>query len=246
MKFIILTLFILSCADQSERQLQTRTDSTGVTTDSIQYQAVPRSIRIGNIRYDIYRLQEYEADIKKYATRNNLDWRLVVAMILKESGFDEDAVSRVGAKGLMQIMPETGAELGQKLRMEYLYERPDEHLNAGTYYLKQKIEMFDFVPIDTARIKIGIAAYNSGQGRLFDAIRIARYYYPDDPYNWDHISWALKRLNPRFYQMHLKVWPAGKPTYGYFKNAREPITYVNRIWEIYQQLKQFYPEPIQA
>ena len=51
---------------------------------------------------------DYQQDIVTYSKKNNVDPFLVAAIIKNESNFKHDAVSKVGAVGLMQIMPETG------------------------------------------------------------------------------------------------------------------------------------------
>src|SRR6266480_4837651 len=66
------------------------------------------------------------ADIK----RNNVDPDLVNSLILVESGFDPNAVSRKGARGLMQLMPQTAARMGVQNAMD-----PAANVEGGTRYL---------------------------------------------------------------------------------------------------------------
>ena len=58
------------------------------------------------------RISPYDKIVKRYARRWGFDWRLISAQIFVESGFREKARSRVGALGLMQIMPSTAKWLG--------------------------------------------------------------------------------------------------------------------------------------
>jgi soluble lytic murein transglycosylase-like protein len=79
-----------------------------------------------------------------------MDPALVKAVIAAESNFKANAVSRVGAVGLMQLMPATAAELGVYAPFE-----PGQNVNGGVRYLKKLLERFDV--LDHA-----LAAYNAG------------------------------------------------------------------------------------
>lgn len=78
------------------------------------------------------RTMGYDALIRENARRNGLDERFVKAVIAGESEFSKSATSRAGARGLMQLMPATAAELG--VSADALY-RPAANIRAGTDYL---------------------------------------------------------------------------------------------------------------
>ena len=61
---------------------------------------------------------DHQQDIVTYSKKNNVDPFLVAAIIKNESNFKHDAVSKVGAVGLMQIMPETGRWIAEQLGLE--------------------------------------------------------------------------------------------------------------------------------
>ena len=90
-----------------------------------------------------------------------MDPALVAAIIEVESHFDPHAVSRVGAVGLMQIMPSTGEWIADRLGVEPYVEDdlcdPAVNLRFGCYYLSYLASTFD----DLWQI---IAAYNAGEG----------------------------------------------------------------------------------
>jgi soluble lytic murein transglycosylase len=100
--------------------------------------------------------------IKQYSEEYCLDPALVCGVIYTESGFKEDATSRVGAKGLMQIMPQTGQEiadaLGEPFSEQNLY-LADVSIRYGCYYLRQQLDRFD------QNEAIALAAYNAGPHR---------------------------------------------------------------------------------
>lgn len=102
---------------------------------------------------------KYQEIILKYSSANGLDPYLVAALIYAESGFDSKAVSDVGARGLMQLMPETAREMAvqqgqEQLDLNLLFEA-DTNIRLGTGYLA--IMLFRFQNTEDA-----LAAYNAG------------------------------------------------------------------------------------
>ena len=95
---------------------------------------------------------------------------LLAAVIEQESGGNPNAVSKCGAKGLMQLMDATGKEWHGKLKIAEPYDpfNPEQNKRIGTGYLKYLITRFKDV-------KLGLAAYNCGPGRLEHAIGEAAY-----------------------------------------------------------------------
>ena len=105
----------------------------------------------------------YEDDIEKYAKRNGLDPNLVMALILQESYFDPKARSRVGATGLMQLMPPTARELARRLNIAFAdsrLENPAVNVELGTTHLKMLVNLFG------GNTYLAVASYNAGQGNV--------------------------------------------------------------------------------
>jgi soluble lytic murein transglycosylase len=106
----------------------------------------------------------YESEIAQAAARHDLDPYLVAAVVKAESNFRPEAVSRAGAVGLMQVMPETANWIAQREDWagpdEPRLEDPRENLELGTYYLAYLISMFD------ADVGTALAAYNAGHGAV--------------------------------------------------------------------------------
>ncbi len=100
------------------------------------------------------RLDYIEGYIEEAATKERLEPALLRAVIRVESNFNHKAISRVGAKGLMQIMPFTAAELGNKKALDH--RNPRANILAGSAYLRTMINQF------RGDLKKAIAAYNAG------------------------------------------------------------------------------------
>jgi soluble lytic murein transglycosylase len=105
----------------------------------------------------------YKADLDRFSKANSLDPFLVAALIRQESEFDARAVSRASARGLTQIMPETGRELSRRIHLApystaRLFE-PAVSLQLGTYYLKMVINQLN------GQSEAALAAYNAGLSR---------------------------------------------------------------------------------
>ncbi len=182
-----------------------------------------------------YSIKKYKPIIKKYAKRYGFDWRLIAAQIVQESGFREKARSRVGARGLMQIMPLTAREISRELDIEYIMRSPRENITAGIYHLNKQMAYFRDAKIDD-RTQLALASYNAGAGRVFDAQEISAYFR--QPTNqWPTVRPYLSLLKRSDWELHLQVWPDGKPRHGYFYGYNETINYVNHIWERYQLYK---------
>ncbi len=97
----------------------------------------------------------YDALILAKAREHNVDFALVKAVIQVESGFNPYAVSGRGAKGLMQVMPETGKRHG----VNDLYN-PEQNVEAGIRYLKFLSVMFN------NKNHLVLAAYNAGENAV--------------------------------------------------------------------------------
>ncbi len=91
----------------------------------------------------------------RYGRKYNVDAALVMAVIEAESSFRVDAVSRAGAQGLMQLMPETGKELGVADAF-----CPEQNIGGGVRYLEQLTRRFE------GDVRLALAAYNAGPGNV--------------------------------------------------------------------------------
>ena len=105
----------------------------------------------------------YEKEIKEYADKNTVDAPLVAAVIKNESHFVASAISKSGAVGLMQIMPETGVWIAEQMGWEdfkeNLLSEPSANIRLGCWYLSELKHEFK-------NEKAALAAYNAGRGHV--------------------------------------------------------------------------------
>jgi len=100
-------------------------------------------------------VQDFESIIQEAGQRYRVDPSLIRAVIQAESGGNPLAVSRAGARGLMQLMPETAAELGVTNPFD-----PTQNIMGGTSYLSRLLDRY------RGDVKLALAAYNWGMGNL--------------------------------------------------------------------------------
>ncbi|HZY09835.1 MAG TPA: transglycosylase SLT domain-containing protein [Bacteroidota bacterium] len=169
--------------------------------------------------------------IQTYAEQLNLDYRLILAIIKHESQFDASAVSYRGATGLMQLMPVTNLEIATKLEIDETLH-PESNLKMGMYYFAQLLQLFKASTLSD-RIRLSLAAYNAGPGRIYDAQEIAAFL-GEHPNRWSSIEKALPLLSKRYSSLHSMVWSAGKPRNGYFGSQRQTLSYVESVTQTYR------------
>ena len=123
-------------------------------------QRYPDETRLYQLRFPLH----HDATIRREAARNNLDPAWVAAEIRAESVFDPNARSSADARGLMQVLPGTGAAVAAKLGMpwkggESLYDA-DTNIALGSAYLRQLMDKYGGKPYQV------IAGYNAGPAPL--------------------------------------------------------------------------------
>ncbi len=179
-------------------------------------------------------VRSYGPVIKHFAQRYGLDWRLVLATMKQESQFAPRAKSHRGASGLMQIMPVTGEELARVLEVEDMTS-PHDNIRAGVYYLRRLYDLFPGAE-EGDRMKLALAAYNAGIGRIYDAQELAAYLH-QNPLAWESIKDALPLLARRHSSLHWSVWSQDRPRTGWFGNAGQTVKYVENVMNNYDEYR---------
>ena len=174
------------------------------------------------------KISHFDHLFKKYASEIDWDWRLIASLAYNESNFDSTAVSWVGARGLMQLMPRTARAMGVPEGKE---QNPEESVKAATKYLAQLSRSFSKVTDPDEKTKFVLGAYNAGIGHIFDAMALAEKY-GKDKYKWDDNveAYILLKSNEEYFND-----PVCKN--GYFR-GRETYNFVKDILgraEMYKQ-----------
>ncbi len=99
--------------------------------------------------------KKYDSTIRSIAKSYKLPHTLLHAVITAESSYNPDAISKAGAVGLMQLMPETAKQYGVKNR-----RNPRENIYGGTRYLRYLLKLFN------NNLVLALAAYNAGEGTV--------------------------------------------------------------------------------
>ena len=148
----VLLLLCISCPVHAGGGIYKYVDRNG----TIHFTNVPTNSRYKLISedpetYSTVESTRFDGLIKEISYRHEVKPALVKAVIKAESGFDPDAVSKKGAQGLMQLMPETSSDME-------VYDpfRPRDNINGGVKFLKRLMERFD------NDLHLTLAAYNAG------------------------------------------------------------------------------------
>jgi membrane-bound lytic murein transglycosylase F len=142
------------------------------------------------------KISVYDEIIKESAEELGWDWRLLAALVYKESGFDTTAVSYAGAEGLLQLMPVTLERFGVTNPND-----PVQSLKGGVKYL-QYLDKFwrERVPDTNERIRFILASYNIGQGHVEDAWRLTMKYGKNTQ-SWKDVAIFLNlKSDPEYYR----------------------------------------------
>ncbi len=165
-------------------------------------------------------LSPYDNLVKKYATKYDFDWRLIIAQMYQESRFNPQAKSWAGAQGLMQVMPRTAKEMGISN-----LKNPEAGIKAGIQYLDWARNRFEPELNVKDRMWFTLAAYNAGQGHVKDARRLAEKLGLN-PNRWfDNVEKAILLLSRKKYYNQAR--------HGYVR-GKEPVNYVREIHDRYR------------
>lgn len=149
----VVALLAAGASARADVRLSVRPDGKKVI-----YNVWSPSVRASNYSWlakQRNRRSPYDKVIERYADMYNVDPVLVHAVIQVESDFNPRCVSNKGARGLMQLIPETAHRYGVKDIFD-----PEDNIRGGVHYLADLLEMFGH---DMER---ALAAYNAGEGAV--------------------------------------------------------------------------------
>ncbi len=172
-------------------------------------------------------ISPYDMLFKKYAERIDWDWKLLVAQCHAESKFDSSAVSWAGARGVMQLMPRTGAAYGLT---KTTISNPKANIDAATQYLQMLNRKYRRIEDKEERIKFILASYNAGAGHITDAMALAEKY-GKNPHIWHgNVEDYMLLKSKKEYYTDPRV------RHGYFRGT-ETYRYVREVLEKYEKYR---------
>ena len=130
-------------------------------------------------RANPFNIQDIDEVVSAASTRNKIPANLIKSVISVESGFNPNAVSRKGAQGLMQLMPETALKIGVHNPFD-----PSENVEGGTRYLRDLLGLFH------NDVPKALAAYNAGPERVEQYQGVPPY-----PSTVAYVSRVIRNLN---------------------------------------------------
>lgn len=176
------------------------------------------------------RISPYDDIIRRNASTLGWDWRYLAAIIYQESHFRIDARSSRGALGLMQIIPDSADMYGS-----YDLLDPEQNIELGTRMLKKTAGYFKGVAANTDEcVKMTLAAYNAGPGRVFDCIELARSE-GISPSSWENLVSVIPMMRDS------SILDNPNIRCGVFQGY-ETIAYVRRVNSIYRRFCNICPE----
>jgi len=201
---LLLVAAAISAATPAAAQVYKRTARDGTTYftnipphPSLQRVALTQPASYETPREAAADYGTYSQEIAEAAARYAVPGRLIWAVIRAESGFDARAVSPRGARGLMQLMPETAVILGVRDPFN-----PRENIHAGARHLRGMIERF------RNDLPMALAAYNAGERPVASyrgippypetreyVARVLRYY--GAPLSWELQGSGIQQLVQR-------------------------------------------------
>lgn len=171
------------------------------------YGVSTRALRNAVSPAEITKFNDTVAFFQKYSDQYHVDYLLMMAQGFQESALNQQAKSQVGAIGIMQLMPATGAQM----KVGDVHET-ESNIHAGVKYIRYMVDQyFANEPMDDLnKILFAFASYNAGPGRIHQLRQVA----------------AQKGLNPN-------VWIDNVEVIAAEKIGMETVTYVSNIYKYY-------------
>jgi len=165
-------------------------------------------------------VKKFDPYFSKYSKRffgPGFDWRFFKAQAIAESRLEADAKSKVGAVGIMQIMPKTYKEIQKKNPMiKGSNLQPRWNISAGIYYNRQMWNAWKKKHTLQDKIDFMFGSYNAGRGNIIKAQTNAKSQGLN-PHQWKSVEIMLPKVTG--------------------KHSQETIRYINKIKAIKRVLR---------
>ena len=150
--------------------------------------------------YAFYRHDQYDFWFRKYTIiffSRTVDWKWFKAQGIAESNLNPNAISPVGAVGIMQIMPGTGEELSKELGTRLLLTNPRINIMMGIYYDRKLWNNWKAKRSRIERLRLTFASYNAGLGNILKAQKLAKKDRRCNHLFWNCIKRYLRHVTGR-------------------------------------------------
>ena len=175
-------------------------------------------------------ISPYDEIVKKYSKKIGWDWRLVSAIIYKESRFYIGAKSHRAALGLMQIKQSTASYLG----IDDI-SSAENNIKAGVTYIEYLNKRNKKYHLDSLNnIKFILASYNAGGSRISDCMNFTKALGKNS-LDWDSVAANIPLMVEEKYYLDTTIIKLGK-----FKGD-ETVNYVSTILATYDKYQEKYP-----
>jgi len=173
-------------------------------------------------------ISPYDNVLKKYSAEIGWDWRLAASMVFYESRFKPDIVSKSGAKGLMQLMPNTVRRFG----VTDVYN-PEENIKGGLRLIAYLSDFFEKTGVpENERIYFVLASYNAGHGKIVNFMKMAENL-GFDKYKWNDVRSTIM-LN----KQNEELVSASKSKFS----GKETVKFVDNVLKNYQHYQNLITE----
>ena len=175
-------------------------------------------------------ISPYDSILKACADSTGTDWKLLAAIMYKESRFHMEAGSPRGAVGLMQVKPSTARYLDISDPVD-----PEQNILAGARYISRLEKLYKGKAANREELrKFTLAAYNAGEGRIDECLNYARIKGKDSSY-WKEIVEVIPEMSDS------SVVESGILKYGKF-SGRETVYFVDTVIELYHNFCRICPD----
>jgi membrane-bound lytic murein transglycosylase F len=174
------------------------------------------------------KISPYDNILKKYSTESGWDWRLTASIVCHESQFKPSIVSRSGAAGLMQLMPNTVRSFGVK----NVYN-PEEKIKGGMKLIAYLTGIFEKKGVaGDELINFVLAAYNAGHGKIFNFMNETENMGLDKN-KWNDVCSAVMMKGRNGTSVTV-------PKSGF--SGKETLKFVDNVLKNYKHYQNFFPD----
>ena len=183
-------------------------------------------------------LSNYDHHFRNAADIIGYDWTLIAAIAYTESRFDSTAVSKAGACGVMQVMPNTLSSFNVP---DSMYLDTKVNIMVATELLRALDKRFRYIRNPKERLNFVLASYNAGYGHIQDAMQLAKKH-GKNRFVWHNSvdSFLIYKSLPEYYTDSVC-------RNGQFNGWRETLSFVKKVhrnWEKFEKMQEQYTDSI--